>query len=283
MTSLPDNERHEFWSVASGVTVGALTCSVLLILYESRVSAEVLATGALCGAVAGGLWRRTFPEGHRWSHMMLMLLVLGHVWLITLQAFPAPGGGMSRRDWKSPTVQGEFSAWTERLNALGWEIEQRALEDGLWTVAKGVMRTRKEALFPFYPYYRNTGTWQSWRMFVAPHRYPSRLHIDVKQNGTWVPIYAARSTELDWHATQLDHDRFRAALFRYGWGQKYPNQWKGFVHWVASEVDKEFSDGTHVRVRFWSFKTQSPEEVRRGAPEEGRWHRTVVLPLRSQP
>lgn len=280
---MSDNARHGMWSICTGVTVGALSGIMALILYDSRVSVEALVCVASVGGVMGGIWKKIAPHGTRWTHGALMVAVLGHVWLITLQALPSPGGGMSRRDWKSPTVQGEFKAWTQRLNSVGWTIEQRTLEDGLWDLAKGVMRTRKEALYPFYPYYRNSGAWQSWRMFVAPHRYPSRLHIDVKQGETWTPIYVARSQTLDWHSGQLNHDRFRAALFRYGWGQKYPNQWRGFVKWVANEVSEEFPEASYVRVRFWSYKTQSPEDVRSGVPETGRWHRTSVLPLENQP
>ena len=100
---------------------------------------------------------------------------------MTLQALPAPGGGMNKRDWASPTVQGEFQAWTTRLNRWGVSITQQELEQNLWDVAIQFMRIRRQAFAPYFGYSQNAGTWQSWRMFVAPHRYPSRLHIDILQ------------------------------------------------------------------------------------------------------
>ena len=128
---------------------------VCLLMAGISFGVGLLVVVALLGGVLGGGWVWYVPNGSRWGHRLLMACVLCHVWLITLQALPAPGGGMNRRDWASPTVQGEFKAWTERINRLGFDLEQRDLEESLWTVAKGVMRTRKEALYPFHRYYRN--------------------------------------------------------------------------------------------------------------------------------
>ena len=105
---------------------------------------------------------------------LLALLVAAHLLAITLQALPAPGGGMSRSTWKDPTVQAEFDAWRVRLNGWGWDGTTAQLEDQLWDFAKGFMERRDQVLTPFKPYYKHAGTTQAWRMFVAPHRYPAR-------------------------------------------------------------------------------------------------------------
>ena len=57
------------------------------------------------------------------------LFVVFHLVAITLMALPAPGGAMNRAAWADPTVQGEFAAWTSRINALGVAISQEELED----------------------------------------------------------------------------------------------------------------------------------------------------------
>lgn len=275
------------WPVLSGISVGMIAASVFAICWWPTPDGSTLWKLVALGACLGGLWgflRQMEPSTGPWvdwiariERVAILGYVLLHAWLILLQAIPSPGGGMMKKDWQNETVQSEFIAWTARLNGVGIQVTKEDLETGLWTLASHYMSVRREGLRPFYPYYRNTGTWQSWRMFVAPHRYPSRLHISVKQNGEWSPLYIARSPDKRWHAYQLDHDRFRAALFRYGWGNKYPRQWKGFGDWIWREAKVEFAELEALELKFWSYRTLSPEEVRQGEPEEGEWHRRRVI------
>ena len=80
---------------------------------------------------------------------------------------------------------------------------------------------RKKVLEPFEPYDQYAGTDQSWHMFVAPHRNPARLYIDLSndsgQPSTWRLLYVSRHPELRWKSEVFDHSRGRAALFRYSW------------------------------------------------------------------
>ena len=56
-----------------------------------------------------------------------------------------------------------------------------------------VYRTIHEwATFPFQPYYDYCGTYQSWYMFGSAQRSPTRLHIDVEEDGVWRPVYVER-------------------------------------------------------------------------------------------
>ena len=118
------------------------------------------------------------PDRAWWPHLRAALVV-AHLTAITLMAMPAPVGGLDRRTWKDPTVQAEFAVWRARLGALGVERTPKAFEDDLFRVAKGLVDVRDEVLAPFQPYYRWCGTWQSWRMFVAPHTHPSRMRVEV--------------------------------------------------------------------------------------------------------
>lgn len=185
-------------------------------------------------------------------------------------AIPAPGGGMSKSAWADPTVQGEFQAWTDRLNDMGAELTVEELEDQLWTLASAYMEKRNAVLKPLQPYYRYTGSTQSWRMFVAPHRYPARLHIELEESGEWRPIYVARSDEYTWRRKQLDHDRMRAAIFRMSW-RPYRKVWTSFTEWAADRAAQDFPSATTLRLKFFKYRTQTPEEASSGAELDGKW------------
>ena len=188
-------------------------------------------------------------------------LVLFHVIAIFIMAFPAPGGAMKRAAWKDPTVQEEFAAWTGRLNGWGVDLSQEELEDELWKVAVQYTEARTAVLSPLKPYYRYTGTTQSWRMFVAPHRFPAKLEIHVKVDGDWQAAYIARDPEHDWQSSALNHDRFRSAIFRFSWSS-YAKTYRSFQTWVGTRAAVDFPEATHVRTRFQKYKTASPKQVK---------------------
>ena len=191
---------------------------------------------------------------------------------------PSPGSGLKRAAWSDPTVKAEFAAWTDRLNGLGWPIDQSTLEDRAWDFAVGYDRARDKLLTPFDPYLKYTGARQSWRMFVAPHRYPTRLWVELEEDGAWRPIYVERSSEHTWMGYQLDHDRFRSAIFRYGWPQ-FRSSYKQFAEWLASRAARDFPEATQLRTRMYKYRTASPDEVREDRMPEGRFQMEVVVPL----
>jgi len=193
-----------------------------------------------------------------------------HLFAVTAMALPSAGSGLNRAAWANPTVQNELAAWTARLQRLGLSITQEELEERIWDLAVGYEGVRQAVLAPFRPYYEYCGTWQSWRMFVAPHRYPGRLEIDVDRGHGWEPLYVARSPEHSWRRTLFDHDRSRAAIFRYSW-KHYRGPRKDFTDWVAREVMAEDPEAREIRVSWKRYRTPSPEEVRAGeVPAETR-------------
>lgn len=198
-----------------------------------------------------------------WAHLRGVLVIL-HLVAITLLAMPNPGAGVDRRAWADPTVKAELATWRDRVAALGWDLPQEDFEDALHAVAKGAKDGRDALVAPFRPYYLYCGTWQSWRMFVAPHRFPSRLEIAVRpQGGDWQVVYAARSEEADWSRSILDHDRMRSAVFRYAW-PTYRGTYTEFTKWVARRAAVDFPDADQVRVRYLKGASPSPEQVRAG-------------------
>ena len=134
----------------------------------------------------------------RWEHIR-GVLILVHILAICLMALPAPQGGMRKDAWKEPTVQDEIMALSERLNSLGYENTPEELEAELWVLATDVISIRKQVLRPFDPYARYMGTQQSWRMFVAPHRYPARLHVEIRRPGEdWELVSIFQDPSLFW-------------------------------------------------------------------------------------
>lgn len=209
-------------------------------------------------------------QAGRWAHLRAVLIAT-HLVAITLMALPNPGSGLQRSAWKDATVQQEFGVWRGRLAALGWELEPAEFEQFLWSNAMAFHKGRKAVIAPFDWYYRYCGTWQSWRMFVAPHRYPARLEIAIDRgDGTWDAIYQARSPTLNWNREQLDHERLRAAVFRYGW-PAYKRTWTQFAIWNAGKIFEDYPEAQAVRLRFFKYRSPSPAEVRAGDEIDGTY------------
>jgi hypothetical protein len=219
------------------------------------------------------------PTG--WFPHIRALLVGLHIVAITAMAFPAPGEGMVRSAWKDPTVRVELDRWHALFARCGIDWTREQFEEGLWEAASTYMNTRARILDPFGPYYEWCGTMQSWRMFTGPHRFPSRLWIEVEEQQTWRPVYVQRHAVHDWLAWYLDRYRFRPVLYRFSWYRHVPG-YQGideFARWVARHAARDFPDAERVRVRLHTFRTPSPEAVRAGEPIEGEFATGVVVPL----
>lgn len=196
----------------------------------------------------------------RLAHHLRALAVSLHLVAITLVAIPSVGSGMNRSAWATPTVQAEFRAWSSRLGALGVSITPDDLERRAWDFAQGYEAARARVLAPFDPYYTYAGTWQTWKMFVAPHLFEGRLMIEVDRGRGWERLYLARDAEADWHRAWFDHDRMRAAVFRYSWAH-YRTPRSQMVDWIAKTVAAEEPDARRIRVSFLRARTRTPQEV----------------------
>ncbi len=223
------------------------------------------------GAADGSQPRGPWPQ-------LRAAFVIFHVAAVLLGSVPAPEGGMRKAAWQDPTVKDELSAWAGRVRSVGLEVSDEDFQERLWDLAVGYSQLRESVLAPFQPYYRRLGVNQSWRMFIAPHRYPARLHIEVREGGAWRTVYTARSREATWRAHQLDHDRMRSAVFRYAWAS-YGRSWRQLSDWLALRAAEDFPDATAVRLRYFKQKSPSPAEVLSGQEPPGSWIRTRTLEL----
>lgn len=193
------------------------------------------------------------------------VLVTFHILAITLDASPSPAAGLKRAAWADPTVQQEFQAWADRLG-----VESQTLQDWAWDIANRFADGRQVVMTPFRPWIDATHTTQAWQMFVAPHRFPTRLQIQVQVGETWETVFEERSTTATWRAEAFGTERLRASIFRWGWAS-YADAWKRACGVFATELFTERPDISAVRCRLHKVRTPSPEDVRDGKLDAGTW------------
>jgi hypothetical protein len=186
-----------------------------------------------------------------------------HVAAITLRALPAPDGAMDRAAWSDPTVKQELAAWNARLGHLGLHLTPEQLADGLYALAHRYLGVRDALVSPFGRYYACCGTFQSWQMFVAPHRHPARLRIDVEEGGAWRTVFRERDPDATWLEPELSDTRFRSVIFRLAW-PGYRGQLERFADWVARRATPDFPRAQRVRVVLSRAETPSAAETRAG-------------------
>lgn len=179
-----------------------------------------------------------------------------HLVAITVRALPAPDAALDRASWGDPTVQKELAAWSRRLG-----VPQPRLEERLYALAERSVRVRDTLVAPFARYYEVFGTFQSWQMFVAPHRHPARLRVEVQEGGSWTPVFVEGQD--GWLSRELSDTRFRSVIFRLGW-PGFESARQHFADFVARRAARDFPRASQVRLVLSRADTPSPEQVLRG-------------------
>ena len=194
------------------------------------------------------------------------IYVAFHVLAVVIAAVPGTGKMLDRRAWEEPTVQAEFEAWSDRL-----DVDSATLQAFAFDAATRVLAVRAVALTPFEPYLRFTGQWQNWVMFVAPHRYPTRLQLRVADGaGDWRVLYEEGNPQARWRAAAFATERMRSSVFRWGW-PSYEKAWATACRGLARAAKADDPSITKMQCRFWKRRSPSPEEVRSGTAPEGAW------------
>ena len=70
----------------------------------------------------------------------------------------------------------------------------------------------------------------------------------------------------------------RAQIFRLSW-PGYEGTYARFGEWLARQAANDFPDGTRIRVRFFDYRTRTPEEVRAGVVVTGTYEQTKYFNL----
>jgi hypothetical protein len=217
----------------------------------------------------------------RWPVIRAVLVTL-HLLAMLVLATPNLGSTLSRDAWKQPTVQHEFEAWAARLSRVGFDVDAAGLEEWAWGVATRWSAFRATLNAPFQPYAAHVGVRQRWRMFAAPHRFPERLEVEVRRERRWEKVFVMGSSEHRWRSQELEHDRMRSALFRYGWPH-YRDLYKALCGWLAARATEDFPDADVLRCRLYRAGSPTPEEARAGVQPEGAYEAPVVIRLRRRP
>lgn len=184
---------------------------------------------------------------------------------------------MNRAQWKDPTVQAEFSDWAERLH-----MSKTEFEDGIWRFAVAWQGINKALMKPVNPYENLVGSGQNWKMFVAPHKFPTSLEIAVSDGGVWTVIYSERDPDARWRRGTLGVERLRSAIFRWGW-PAYAASWTSASVALGRLALADYPDADAVRLRFWKAKSPSPAEAAAGVEPPGRWVFGRLVARRAEP
>ena len=208
------------------------------------------------------------------SHL-LAAFVLFHVVAIVVAALPAPGDALSPSTWENPTVKVEVADWAHRLGT-----DPDALRDRLITLAKGWLDFRARLMMPFRPYIKTIGCEQSWTMFVAGDRFPTRFQLEARRAGegpdAWETLFEERSAEHRWRARFFENDRVRGALLEEAW-PRYAGDYHAMCEYLARELFRENGSYDAVRCAFLRTRTPSAAEVRRGVEYPPSYERGYLV------
>lgn len=196
-----------------------------------------------------------------------------HILAVLLQASPAPMY-TERREWKHPQIQAEFARWGEHLHT-----SPETIEDAAWAVSDRYLRVRNPIQEVFAPYYRLCGTSQGWRMFVAPDLEPTRIEIEVYENGEWRCVYRELDAGYRWQAGVLEHWRLRVGLFNTTWSRNW-GELRSLAEWLATRAAADFPGATQLRVRLHHWRLLPARDVRAGKTPDVKLLHTEAVNLR---
>jgi hypothetical protein len=117
-------------------------------------------------------------------------------------------------------------------------------------------------------------------MFSGPHRYPTRLTIDIEEQGRWRTVFVEQSEAHTWQADKLREHRLRRIAFLEGWAM-YKKRYGQFADWIARLASHDFPQATRVRLRHYKQRTPTPEEARSGKHIDGTYEDTLIRTLGS--
>jgi len=160
---------------------------------------------------------------------------------------------------RSPVAQAEFERWSTLLSRVGIQRNATQLQADAVKIGTQTAKLRKQALAPFSPMFRHTGTGQGWSFFNTPDAYPDRLRVEARIDGGWSLLFEALSEEADFLAPQLTYRRVRGV---YDGNTDRPGaSYNHLVDWIAEEAFDHFPDVDRVRVSFVRTHTTAPGQT----------------------
>ncbi|MEM7436650.1 MAG: hypothetical protein AAF436_15955 [Myxococcota bacterium] len=208
-----------------------------------------------------------------WPQIRTALIFL-HVLAVLVLALPGTGRMLRREVWESEIGQHGLRVWAKRLSWLGYETKDE-FEADLWSLTLVYADANDRITRPFRFYRQLAGVRQGWAMFSSPQQYPIELHVDMRTEDGWEPIYRPLSDEHDFWAKQLRHHRTRKMVGRHARGFR-KERYDGFARTIGEQAAHAYPEAQAVLVRIYSYTSLPPEDVRRGLEPQGKYeHRRL--------
>jgi hypothetical protein len=103
-------------------------------------------------------------------------------------------------------------------------------------------------------------------LFAVGDRTATRLHVEVREGGSWRTVHVTRDRRHAWLDGWLSHHRMRSAV-KYQAGDA--DGLKHFADWIAEQAAPDFPDADRVRVRYHRARAPTPQEARAGERPDG--------------
>ncbi|MEN0065104.1 MAG: hypothetical protein AAGA48_23375 [Myxococcota bacterium] len=169
---------------------------------------------------------------------------------------------------KTPTAREEIRRWTERLSAVGLDMEPVVFGKRVQAVSSAIGRTHNALKRPYRPIGKLTGTGQGWALFANPNLHPHRFNVRVaKGEGPFEDRYLQLDPEHDWWRARLRYRRVRGC-----WdtvlGLRLSQ--KRFGRWLANTIFEAEPDVTRVQTRMIRTHTNVPGQRPSARPTRPR-------------
>ncbi len=159
--------------------------------------------------------------------------------------------------------------WSARLGVPAESLKRFAID----------LAERWDAIYaavnrPADRYFRVTGTYQAWAVFIAPNRWPTRFQIEVHPKTSWPgdfqPVFEEGSEKFSWRSEAFGQERGRVYFELQTWPRF---AWLGpsVCRYAARELFAERSDIDKVRCRNYRAPSRSREQVLRREHVAGEW------------
>lgn len=213
-----------------------------------------------------------------WPHLRAVLIVV-HVVGVFVYAMPSVKTIGKKKVWESERSQKSFARWTQRLNGIGFNLEEKSLQSGLWSVAQGYLKTRKRAMKPYRKYIKTFGLHQGWRMFANPKTHPSILIIEIEEEGVFRKIFVTRSETYNWNKKKFDHHGFRKFCGRIPVKPR-SKRYNALVKWLTKNLPKDFPEATRFRISIQHWRSPRAFKRRSGDYDKGKIEAERIVALK---
>jgi hypothetical protein len=193
----------------------------------------------------------------------LAAFVVFHLAAVVLGALPSPRGLTSPKNLADP---GAVRFMESLRQGVRYEGDAQAFQDDVVRRLDAALAARTVLLAPFQPYYRVSGSRQSWRMFAFLNRTPGALVIRVDDQ----EIY--RSGRGGWQEDFWEGSRMAGLVGTWSHTGRKPRSFKRLTTTLVPALAADFPDAEHA--------TFCIEHQRVAQPGATRPEPTCQAPLR---